>query len=135
MPPTMTARRVSLRLLGIPLLVLIIVESLVGSELAFESSYSTVVLALHILLALGLVGLSGRALYVAFGYPTSTPRLVAGLNLVASLGATAAGTVFLVGGQNPAALQAMEGFAVLIVLFALLFLTWGSPPAPSPGPT
>lgn len=133
-PPAMTSRRLSLRLLAIPLLILIIIESLIGSELAFESTYSTWVLALHIIVALMLIGLSGRALWVAMGYPPSAPRIVAGLNLVASVGATAAGTVFLLGNQNPSTLVAMEAFAGLIVLCALVFLVWGSPPAPAPGP-
>ena len=134
-PPGATARRLSLRMLAIPLFILIIIESLIGSELAFESTYATWVLALHIVVALMLIGLSGRALWVALGYPTSAPRIVAGLNLAASVGATAAGTAFLLGNQNPDALAAMEGFAGLIVLCSLIVLAWGSPPAPSPGPT
>jgi hypothetical protein len=126
----MTRRRLSLRILAVPLFVLIIIESLVGSELAFENTYSTWVLALHILLALGLIGISGRALLVSWGYPTMAPRIVAGLNLVASVTATAGGTVFLLGNSNMTALGVMEGSAVLIVLFSLIFLAWGTPPAP-----
>jgi hypothetical protein len=130
--PAPAARRWSLRLLAIPLFVLIILESFVGSDLALESSYSTAVLALHILLALMLVGLSGRALYVSLAYPTMGPRVIAALNLVASLAATAAGTVFLLENQDPTALHVMEGAAVLIVVFSLVFLAWGAPPAPNP---
>lgn len=129
--PGMT-RRLTLRLLAIPLFILIIIESLVGSELAFESSYSDWVLALHILLALGLIGISGRAVYVSLGCPTMAPRVVAGLNLVASVAATIGGTVFLLANSNMTALYVMEGSAGLIVLFSLIFLAWGAPPAPAP---
>jgi hypothetical protein len=104
-----------------------LLTSAVGGSLASESSYLLVTLASHIGLALVTLGLAGYATsFVGRSYKAG-PRGSAGLGAVSALGATIAGTVFLLGGQSSAALYAMEGFAGLGVLAALLMIVLGGP--------
>jgi hypothetical protein len=117
----------SLRYWGILVLVFFLLTSAVGGSLALESSYLAITLASHIGLALVTLGLSGYATsFIGRSY-TARPRASAGLGALSALGATIAGTIFLVGGQNNAALYAMEGFAGIGILAALLMIVFGGP--------
>jgi hypothetical protein len=115
----------SLRVWGILVLVFFLLSSAVGGSLALESSYLPVTLASHIGLALVTLGLAGYATsFVGRSYK-AMPRGSAGLSAVSALGATIAGTIFLVGGQSTAALYAMEGFAGIGILAALPMIVLG----------
>lgn len=115
----------SLRVWGVLVLLFFVLTSAVGGSLALESSYLIVTLASHIGLALVTLGISGYATsFVGRSY-RAVPRASAGLSALAALGATIAGTVYLVGGQSNGALVAMEGLALLGILFALLMIAFG----------
>ena len=115
----------SLRRWGILVLVFFLLSSAVGGSLALESSYLLVTLASHIGLALVTLGLAGYATsFVGRSYK-SMPRGFAGLSALSALGATIAGTIFLVGGQSAATLDVMEGFAGIGILAALLMIVFG----------
>ena len=123
--PHASSSRVSLRLLGILLLVMFLVTSVVGGSLALESSYVLVTLASHIGLALVTLGLAGYATsFVGRSYK-AMPRGFAGVCAVSALGATIAGTIFLLDGQSTGALSAMEAFAVIGILAALVMVAFG----------
>ena len=110
---------------GILVFVFFLLSSAVGGSLALESSYLLVTLASHIGLALVTLGLAGYATsFVGRSYK-SMPRAFAGLAALAALGATIAGTIFLVGGQSASALYAMEGLAGIGILAALLMIVFG----------
>jgi hypothetical protein len=115
----------SLRVWGILVLVFFLLTSAVGGSLASESSYLLITLASHIGRALGTLGLAGYgASFIGRSYK-AIPRGSAGLSALSALGATLAGTIFLVGGQSTAALYAMEGFAGIGILAALLMIVFG----------
>jgi hypothetical protein len=117
----------SLRAWGVLVLVFFLLTSAVGGSLGLESSYLVVTLASHIGLAAVTLGLAGYATsFVGRSYK-ALPRGSAGLSALSALGATIAGTVFLVGGQGPAALYAMEGFAGVGILAGLLMIVAGGP--------
>ncbi len=115
----------SLRVWGILVLVFFLLSSAVGGSLALESSYLLVTLASHIGLALVTLGLAGYATSFTGRSYKAMPRGFAGLSALSALGATIAGTIFLVGGQNTASLYAMEGFAGIGILAALLMIVFG----------
>jgi len=117
----------SLRLWGVVLLVLFLLTSTVGGSLSLESSYLAVTLASHIGLALVTVGASGYATSFVGRKYRAVPRSFAGLAALAALGATVAGTVFLLAGQSNGALYAMEGLAGLGVLASLVLIAVGGP--------
>jgi hypothetical protein len=122
-PTAVTAT--SLRVWGILVLVFFLLTSAVGGSLALESSYLAVTLASHIGLALVTLGLAGYATsFIGRSYK-AIPRGFAGISALAALGATIAGTIFLVGGQSTGALYAMEGFAGIGILAALLMIVFG----------
>jgi hypothetical protein len=115
----------SLRIWGVLVLVFFLLTSTVGGSLALESSYLPITLASHIGLALVTLGLAGYATsFIGRSYKPM-PRAFAGLGALSALGATIAGTIFLVGGQSTAALYAMEGFAGIGILAALLMIVFG----------
>jgi hypothetical protein len=124
-----------LRIVAVPVLVGLVAESLVGSRLATAGSpYPTSLLATHIGLSIALVLLTGYAVGLSIRLRASPGRVVAALTFVATLGATASGTVFLLAGQSGIALGGMEGLAVVAILGAILLLVWGSVKLPGPSP-
>jgi hypothetical protein len=126
MPGNLTASR-SLRYWGVLVFVFFFLTSAVGGSLALESSYLIVTLASHIGLALVTMAVAGYATRVIGRDYKMAPRASGGVASFAALGATIAGTVFLVGGQSNAALYAMEGFAGLGLLAALVMIIIGGP--------
>ncbi len=129
-PPT---KNQTLRILALPLLILVIVESAVGGSLALEgSTYSMGYLTGHVGLAALLVLLSAWALIVSLRLSSRPAQVAAGITLLACLGATIAGTLFLIGGQSVAALEGMEGSAGLALLSTIFLFVWGSIPNPVP---
>jgi hypothetical protein len=120
-----TAPGPSLRRWGILVLAFFLLTSAVGGSLALEGSYLLLTLASHIGLALVTLGLAGYAASVVGRSYKPGPRTAAGLGALSALGATVAGTFFLVGGQSMAALYAMEGFAVIGILAAILMTLLG----------
>lgn len=117
----------SLRLWGLLVLILFLVTSVVGGSLASESSYLPVTLGGHIGLAVVTLLAAGYATSFAGRRYRGLPRASAGLAALSALGATIAGTVFLVGNQSNGALYAMEGFALVGILAALVMIAVGSP--------
>jgi hypothetical protein len=117
----------SLRTWGVLVLVMFLLTSAVGDSLAMESSYLAVTLASHIGLALVTLGIAGfTTMFVGRSY-RAAPRASAGVAALAALGATISGTIFLLGGQSNSALHAMEGFAVLGIVAAILMIVVGGP--------
>jgi hypothetical protein len=117
----------SLRTWGILTFVMFVLTSAVGGSLAAESSYLAVTLASHIGLALVTLAIAGYAAsFVGRSYRPG-PRASARMAAAAALGATLSGTVFLLGGQSNYALYAMEGFAVLGILAAIVMMVVGGP--------
>jgi len=115
----------SLRALGVLVFVLFLLTSAVGGSLALESSYLPITLASHIGLALVTLGIAGYATSSVGRSYKALPRGSAGLAALSALGATIAGTVFLVDGQTNSTLYAMEGLAVLGILAAILMIAFG----------
>jgi hypothetical protein len=105
--------------------VMFVLTSAIGGSLALESSYLAVTLASHIGLALVTLGIAGYTTsFVGRSY-RGTPRAAAATSAAAALGATIAGTVFLLGGQISSALYAMEGFALIGILAAIVMMIVG----------
>jgi cation transport ATPase len=124
-PVEKPASKSSLRFWGILVFVFFVLASAVGGSLAAESSYLSVTLASHIGLAIVTLGLAGYATsFVGRSYK-ALPRGFAGLSALSALGATIAGTIFLVGGSSNGALYAMEAFAGLGLLASLLMIVLG----------
>jgi hypothetical protein len=124
--PDATAGR-SLRLWGVLVLVMFLLTSAVGGSLALEGSYLLVTLTSHIGLALVTLAIAGySASFVGRCYRASA-RASAGIAALAALGATIAGTAFLLGGQSNAALYAMEVFAGFGILAAIVMIVIGGP--------
>jgi len=128
--------RPSLRVWGVLLLVMFLLTSVVGGSLALESSYLPATLAGHIGLALVTLGLGLYGVAV-LGRPYKyLSKALVGLAALSALVATIAGTVFLLGGQSDGALDAMEAFAGIGILVALLLIVFGGEGgkrAPAPG--
>ncbi len=124
----------SLRALGVLILVMFALTSAVGGSLAAESSYLAVTLASHIGLALGTVGVCLYASAVASRpYRVRTRAFVRIAGLCAG-GATLAGTYFLLFGPSDIALAAMSGFALLgMVASALIIVFGGASAREAPG--
>ena len=117
----------SLRGFGVLVLVMFLLTSAVGGSLALESSYLIVTLVSHIGLALVTLGIAGyTASVVGRRYPPM-PRAFCGLAALSALVGTLAGTVFLVGGMNPVALDVMEAFAVLGIVASIGMIVVGAP--------
>ncbi len=132
------ARNRTLRILAVPILALLLIDSLVGDSLMYSPKgqpFPVGALALHVGVALLLVGVTGLALGLSLRLPGWRRRAAATFTHGSTVGATIAGIVFLVGGENPAALTLMEGLAVLTFLGAIALAVWGSVALPgSPRP-
>jgi hypothetical protein len=115
----------SLRSWGILIFVFFLLTSAVGGSLALESSYLVVTLASHIGLALVTLGLAAYASSFVGRTYNALPRASAGLSALSALGATIAGTLFLVHGQGTGPLEAMEGLAGLGLVASLLMIVFG----------
>jgi hypothetical protein len=126
--------RSRLRWLGVGLLVLVLAEILVGNQLAVVGSpYPVGYLALHVILALLLVGLAVHAVRRALREGRGAAQASAALALVSVVGAGISGAVFLYAGQNNGALYGMEGLGGLAFLAAINLLVFGGArPAPAP---
>lgn len=134
-PKVSEQRGTPLRYWGLLIFVFFLLTSAVGGSLALESSYLVVTLASHIGLALATLALAGFAASTLGRSYRTVPRASAALAALSALGATIAGTVFLLGGQSTAALYAMEGFAGLGLLSSLLMILFGgSSGRLAPGP-
>ncbi len=126
-PTTGTESGRSLRFWGCLVLLFFLLTSAVGGSLSLESHYLIVTLASHIGLAVVTLVLAGYATsFVGRSY-TAVPRAGAALSALAALGATIAGTVFLVAGHSEGALDAMEGLAGIGLLAALVMVVFGGP--------
>jgi hypothetical protein len=133
-PRTAQTAGASLRWWGILALVMFLLTSAVGGSLALESSYLPLTLASHIGLALVTVGIAGYATsFVGRSYRPPA-RAAAALAALAALGGTIAGIVFLLDGQGPGALAAMEGFAGVGILAALVMIALGGESGRRPPP-
>jgi hypothetical protein len=117
----------TLRSWGALVFLFFLITSAVGGSLALESSYLVVTLASHIGLALVTLALAGYGASRLGRAYQPLPRASAGLAAFCALGATIAGTLFLAFDQNHAALLAMEGFAVVGLLAAILMMAFGGP--------
>ncbi len=115
----------SLRTLGVLVLLLFLLTSAVGGSLALESSYLALTLASHIGLALVTLAIAGYATSRVGRHYRTLPRAFSGLAAFSALGATIAGTVFLLGGRPDAALYGMEGLAILGIVSALVMIVAG----------
>ena len=115
----------SLRSWGVLVFVMFVLTSAVGGSLALESSYLPITLASHIGLALVSLGIAGYATSSVGRSYRALPRASAGVAALAALGATIAGTVFLLDGQSSSSLYAMEGLAVIGILAALVMIAFG----------
>lgn len=127
----------SLRRWGALILVLFLLTSAVGGSLAMESSYLLVTLASHIGLAVVTMALAGYATGVVGRSYRPLPRALSALAALCALGATIAGTVFLVHGEQSAPLMAMEGLALAGIVLSVLLIAFGgdSGKQPSGAPT
>ena len=115
----------SLRFWGVLVLVMFLLTSAVGGSLASESQYLALTLASHIGLALVTLGIAGYATsFVGRSYRAAS-RASAGVAALAALGATFAGTAFLLGGGSNAALYAMVGFAGLGIAASVVMIVLG----------
>jgi hypothetical protein len=115
------------------MLVLLIVEGALGGQLAIEGSpYPVGYLAAHIVLAILLVGFTGHAFRLALRLPKGSLKVAAAITFLTTLGATLAGTVFLLGGQATSAFDAMEGLFGVALIGAILLLVLGSVVTPTP---
>ena len=123
----MTSPRESLRYWGLLVLVFFVITSLLGGSLALESSYLAVTLASHIGLAIVTLVLAGYATSAIGRRYRSAPRTGAALSAVSALVAVIAGTVYLTAGQPVGALYAMEAFAGVGIVGALLMIVFGGP--------
>ncbi len=119
-------RNRSLQAIGILLLALVVAGGLAGSALMAQDPFSAATLAVHIALALSMVGVSMLALRLARGLQGWRPTAAAAVGLLSAVGATLAGAVFLLGGEALAALHWMEGFTGAIIVASVLLLAWGA---------
>ncbi len=123
------ARNKTLRILAIPIFGLLLIDSLLGDSLMYSPEgqpFPLSTLALHIGVALLLVGITGLAFVISLRLPGWRPRVAAGLPFASTLVATLAGIVFLLGSESPAALAWMEAFAAIAFIGDILLLVWGS---------
>lgn len=135
--PTSTGAPVggNLRLRGLILLILVLVEVIVGDLLARAGSpYPLAALVGHIVLAVLVSGAAVGALIAARRHRSALVRAGTVVAVVGGIGATLAGTWFLLGGMPDAALGAMEGLAGLTLVGAALLIVGGGPAAAPPSP-
>ena len=119
----------SLRMRAVGMLVVLLALATVGGTLALEgSSYVLGYLALHIVLAILLVGFSAHVFMATLRLSNTPARASAGLALLSALGATVGGSIFLFVGGNPIALDAMEGLTGVALLGIVLLILFGAEP-------
>ncbi len=119
--------RPSLRAQGVVILVLLVVEVLLGSELArIGPPYPWSWLGAHIGLGILLFLVAGNAFGISLRHAQGFVRVAGGLTCLATLGAVLSGFAFLFGGQSNAALYGMEGLAVVALLGSVLLIVFGS---------
>jgi hypothetical protein len=106
-------------------LVMFLLTSAVGGSLASEGSYLAITLASHIGLALVTLVIAGYAAGSVGRFYRRLPRAFSRAAALAALGATAAGTAFLLGGQSPYALYAMAAFGLLGIAAAFGMIAYG----------
>lgn len=131
-PPA--TRGPSLRVRSVVLFVLLIVEVLLGNQLATVGSpYPISYLAAHVVLGLLLIGFSGHLLMSAVRAGRAAATSVAALTCLATVGAVISGFVFLLGNQSSIALLGMEALGGLALIGSILLIVFGGarPPAPS----
>jgi len=129
----------SVRIRGVALFVLLIVEILLGNQLAVVGSpYPVGYLAAHIGLGLVLIGFSGYSLWVAARIGRGSATASAALTCLTTVGAVISGFVFLFGNQSNGALLGMEAFGGVALLGAILMVVFGgsrtAAAAPATGP-
>lgn len=129
--PGATSTR-TLRGSAVLVLVMFLLTSAVGGSLALEGSYLLVTLVSHIGLAVVTLVIAGYTASSVGRFYRTLPRASAGIAAFAALGATVAGTAFLLGGKGSPALYAMEGFAVLGIVAAILMIVVGGPAGKNP---
>ena len=126
-------RDTAIRMRAIPMLVLLIVEGVLGGQLAIVGSpYPIGYLAAHIVLAILLVGFTAHAVRRALRLPKASLKVAATITFLTTLGATLAGTVFLLGGGAMSAFDAMEALFGVALIGAILLLVLGSVVIPQP---
>ena len=129
--PSSSATKLSpntqLRWRGVGLLVVLGVEGAIGGQLSLAGSpYPPVYLWTHIVLAILLIGFGAHALILARRLSRASATGSAVFTFACILGATIAGTVFLLAGQNNAAFYAMEGLFGVAIVGAILLILLGS---------
>ncbi len=127
LPPPVPPIRPSLREQGVVILVLLVVEVLLGSELArIGPPYPWSWLGAHIGLGIVLFLVSGNAFGISLRRARGFVRVAGGLTCLATLGAVLSGFAFLFGGESNAALYGMEGLAVIALIGSFLLIVFGS---------
>ena len=127
-----TARNTTLRVRAIPIFVLLLGEILLGNQLAeVGSPYPVGYLAAHVVLSVLLVGFTAHVFLAALRLPKAAAKYAAAITFLSTLGATLAGTVFLLGGGSTPSLYAMEGLGGVALIAAILLMVWGSVAASS----
>lgn len=121
-------RGLSLRVLGVLILVMFVLTSVIGGALAGGSSYSTLDLGSHIVLALVTISLCSYGSAVVSRAYGTYPRLFVRLAGLSAGVATLAGAVFLLFGESDVALYAMSGFALVGMVASVLVIALGAAP-------
>lgn len=116
-----------LRYWGVLVFVMFLLTSAVGGSLALEGSYLLVTLVSHIGLAVVTLIVAGFASSFVGRFYQPLPRAAAGIAALAALGATLAGTAYLLSGNGVYPLDAMEGFAVIGLVAAIVMTAVGGP--------
>ncbi|MGA2664128.1 MAG: hypothetical protein ABSF83_04215 [Nitrososphaerales archaeon] len=114
-----------LRTLAASVLILVVVDSLLGSSLmaGHLSLWTTIP---HVAVAILTVGIAALALFVSSQLPGWRRRISAGLSLGSTIAAGVCGLAYVYGGENLIAVDLMGDFAGLVLIGAILLLVWGS---------
>lgn len=114
----------AIRYNGIIIFILIIVESQLGGDL-IGHSHSIQNMALHITGALAMIIFVTFNLIISLLWSGKRNQIVSGVNLLATIGATISGMVFVLYG-NMIALSLMEFYFTLIIFIcSILLIIWG----------
>lgn len=119
-------RDTKLRFLSLIMFILSAAELGAGAWLDINpSSFSP--LAIHVLIAVVLMGVSGYTVPVSFRLPGWHRRFFSILMLLSSVGATIAGSEFVYGGfSSPGLVDIMGDLAAVVLLCSILLMVWGS---------
>jgi cation transport ATPase len=130
--PAPADRRPSLRVRAVALFVLLLIEILLGNQLATVGTpYPIGYLAAHIVLGILLIGFSGNLLVSALRAGRAATTSVAALTCLATIAAVISGFVFLLGSQSSASLLGMEAFGGIALLGSILLIVFGGAPSPA----